>query len=184
MKHDIQAILSIPYPVRSSGYVMDKISWYDLYQCFSAKYSRNLRIPRKIVEQININSEIPQKVSKYLSKYRGNLCPAIGNTGIISVHYQLSLLFCFCSSYLMLHVVVVCLYSFRIVTDPPHRLPQQGEPPWEKQQLGYLQIYCLDNNLAAFELRPPPHQFFFLYVFICGVSSKYEILFYESLRGQ
>jgi hypothetical protein len=54
----------------------------------------------------------------------------------------------------MLHVVVLCLYSFRIVTDPPHRLPQQGKPPWEKQQLGYLQIYFRDNNLAAFELRP------------------------------
>jgi len=93
MNHDIQVFLSITYPVRSSGYVMDKISWYDLYQCFPAKYSRNLRIPRKIVEQININSEIPQKISKCLWKYRGNFCPAIGNTGIISVHYQLSLLF-------------------------------------------------------------------------------------------
>jgi len=61
----------------------------------------------------------------------------------------------------MLHVVVLCLYPFRIVTDSPHRLPQQGKLPWEKQQLGYLQVYFLDNNLAAFELRPPPYQFFF-----------------------
>jgi hypothetical protein len=33
------------------------------------------------------------KNSKYPSKYRGNFCPVIGNTGVISVRYQLPLCF-------------------------------------------------------------------------------------------
>jgi hypothetical protein len=84
----------------------------------------------------------------------------------------------------MLHVVVLCLYSFRIVTDPPHRLSQQGKPPWEKQQLGYLQIYFLDNNLAAFELRPPSPSIFLPVRFRMYDFLEYEKLFYESFRGQ
>jgi hypothetical protein len=61
----------------------------------------------------------------------------------------------------MLHVVALCLDSFGFVSDPPHRLPQPGKPPWEKQLLGYLQIDFLDNNLAAFEFLPLPSPYQF-----------------------
>jgi hypothetical protein len=65
---------------------------------------------------------------KYPSKYRGNFCLEIGNTGVISVRYQLPLCFVLVSSYKRLYLVVLCLCSFRIVTVPPHQWRQQGKP--------------------------------------------------------
>jgi hypothetical protein len=37
--------------------------------------------------------------AKYSSKYNGNFCLAVGSTGVISVHYQLSLCFLACKHF-------------------------------------------------------------------------------------
>jgi hypothetical protein len=105
------------------------ISNISLQQCFPT------RVPHNIVRGSARNRVINKckcwntaKNSKYPSKYRGNFCPVIGNTGVISVRYQPPLCFVLVSSYLRLYLVVFCLCSFRTVTKPPHQWRQKGEP--------------------------------------------------------
>ena len=54
-----------------------------LYSNVSRRTS--LKVPRKIAKKIHKYSEIPQKNSKRLSKYRGDVFQAVGNTGVISM---------------------------------------------------------------------------------------------------
>jgi hypothetical protein len=51
-----------------------------------------LGFPRKIVEYVSIISEHGKTFQMYLEILR-EFCPAIGNTGVISVHFQIR--FCF-----------------------------------------------------------------------------------------
>jgi hypothetical protein len=65
-----------------------------LEQCFPARVLRDVRDLQNIVRgstrNLGTNNfETPQKNYKYSSKYRWNFCPAVGNTGIISVRHQL-----------------------------------------------------------------------------------------------
>lgn len=71
------------------------------------------------------NFKVLPNIFKYRTVFHGNFCSAIGNAGVISMNYRL-LVFVSVSSYLRLYLSVLCLFSFHIVTEPPHRWQQKG----------------------------------------------------------
>jgi len=59
------------------------------------------------------------------SKYSRNFCLTGGNTGAISVRYELLLRFVLVSLYLRLYLDVSCLCSFAIASELPHKWCQK-----------------------------------------------------------
>ena len=114
---------------------------------FHIKYSvRNLGL--------NTNFGIQQKVHVSCEKSWG-ISPAIGNTGVISLHYQLAVCFVSVSLCLRLCLAVFCLlfsyclHSHRTVGDRKVAHRQLFWPvriPWNMEN--YFRVFCMEKTLG------------------------------------
>jgi hypothetical protein len=83
---------------------------------------------------------------------------AVGNSGEISVRYQMRLYFVSVSWYLTLYLLLYCLCSFRVLQGCFTDCETKAGPVLQKKKrtkwLGSSGIHFLDNNVAVAYSRP------------------------------
>lgn len=107
-------------------------------------------VSRELVEVISDNFEIPRKVP--------NIARNIGFFSCVAVVHQQTLSICLIIWLLRLYLVVSCLRSFSVATEPLHTggdVQASSAPQRQQEQRASLQTNFLDStsNLAVTDLR-------------------------------